>query len=130
MPGPAIAKRCGFCSNQASSSSRVGLAQGGHILGEKLHLLRHAALHDGVVLVQAERQRLAVEDLLADLALHEAGASPRAWADAATAPSTPRPAGGGRRPSARSGWDSSGSNRIGAQRAIHGEQHQPEQQEM
>ena len=49
----------------------VGFTQGGKILGKKLHLLRHAALDNGVVLVQAERQRLAVEDLLAYLAVHQ-----------------------------------------------------------
>jgi hypothetical protein len=42
-----------------------------HILGEKLHFLRHAALDDGVALIQAERQRFAVEDLLTNLSVHQ-----------------------------------------------------------
>ena len=29
---------------------------GGHILGEELHLLRHAALYDGVVLIETHGQ--------------------------------------------------------------------------
>ena len=43
---------------------------GGHIFGEELHLLRHAALHDGVVFIETHGQRLAIEDLLADLVFH------------------------------------------------------------
>jgi len=46
------------------------LVSGGHIFGEELHLLRHAALHDGVVFIEAHGQRLAVEDFLADLVFH------------------------------------------------------------
>ena len=43
---------------------------GGHILGEELHLLRHAALHDGVVFVEAHGQRFTVKDFFADLVFH------------------------------------------------------------
>src|SRR5262249_27712992 len=42
------------------------------VLEEELHLLRHPALDDRVLLVEAERQRLPVEDLLADAGLDEA----------------------------------------------------------
>ena len=42
---------------------------GGDVFGEELHLLRHAALHDGVVFVEAHSQRFAVEDFLVDLVL-------------------------------------------------------------
>src|SRR4030095_12259748 len=48
-----------------------GLARGGHVLGQELHLLRHAAPNDLVVLVEAHRQRLAVEDLALDLVLDD-----------------------------------------------------------
>ena len=41
-----------------------------YVLGEKLHLLRHAALHDGVVLIEAHGQSLAIENLLADTVFH------------------------------------------------------------
>jgi hypothetical protein len=51
---------------------RRRLARGGHVLGQELHLLRHAALDDLVVLVEAHRDRLAVEDLLLDLVLDQA----------------------------------------------------------
>ena len=47
------------------------LARRGHVLGQELHLLRHAALDDLVVLVEAHRQRLAVEDFLLDLGLDQ-----------------------------------------------------------
>jgi hypothetical protein len=43
-----------------------GLAQSRDVLGDELHLLREPPLDDGVVLVQAEGQGFAVEDLLAD----------------------------------------------------------------
>ena len=43
---------------------------GGDILRQELHLLRHAALDDGVVLVEPHRQRLAIENVLANLVLH------------------------------------------------------------
>ena len=46
------------------------LVSSGHIFGEELHLLRHAALDDGVVFIQTHGQRLAVEDLLANLVFH------------------------------------------------------------
>jgi hypothetical protein len=46
--------------------------RGGHVLGEELHLLRHAALDDLVVLVEAHRQRLAVEDILLHLVFDHA----------------------------------------------------------
>jgi hypothetical protein len=48
-----------------------GLVSSGDVLGEELHLLRHAALDDGVVLVQTHGQGFAVQHLLADLVLHE-----------------------------------------------------------
>ena len=42
---------------------RLGL--GGDVVGNELHLLPQAAADDGVVLVQAQRHRLAAQDLLA-----------------------------------------------------------------
>src|SRR5215831_5739756 len=42
----------------------------GHILGEELHFLRHAALDDGVVFVESYGKRLAIQDLLADLVFY------------------------------------------------------------
>ena len=47
------------------------LAQRRCVLHDELHLLRQAAFDDGVVLVEAERHRLAGENLLADLAVEE-----------------------------------------------------------
>ncbi len=47
-------------------------AQRGEILGEEIHLLRHAAFDDRVVLVEAHGQRLAIEHLFADLRLEQA----------------------------------------------------------
>ena len=47
------------------------LAQRRCVLHDELHLLRQAALDDGVVLVEAQRHRLAGENLLADLAVEE-----------------------------------------------------------
>ena len=44
----------------------AGLVCGRYVLGEELHLLRHAALDDGVVLIEAHRQSLAVENFLAN----------------------------------------------------------------
>ncbi len=41
---------------------RLGL--GGDVVGDEFHLLLQAAADDGVVLVQAQRQRLAVVDFL------------------------------------------------------------------
>ena len=61
-----------FFSNQLSELGGRRLARGGHVLGQELHLLRHAALDDLVVLVEAHRERLAVEDLLLDLVLDHA----------------------------------------------------------
>ena len=46
-------------------------AQRRHVIHDELHLLRQAALDDGVVLVEAERHRLAGKNLLADLAIEE-----------------------------------------------------------
>src|SRR5208283_392524 len=46
------------------------LVRRGHVFGEELHLLRHAALHDGVVFIEAHGQRLAIEDLFANLVFH------------------------------------------------------------
>ena len=60
-----------FCSNQLMSSAVRRLARCRHVLGQELHLLRHAALDDLVVLVQAHRQRLAVQDFLLDLVLDQ-----------------------------------------------------------
>jgi hypothetical protein len=48
-------------------------AQGGQILGEKLHFLGHPALHNSVPLVQTHRKRLAVKNLLPDSALQQSG---------------------------------------------------------
>ena len=61
-----------FFSNQLLELGRRRLARGGNVLGQELHLLRHAALDDLVVLVEAHRERLAVEDLLLDLVLDHA----------------------------------------------------------
>ncbi len=61
-----------FFSNQALSSADVGYARGRDVLGDELHLLRHAALHDGVVLVEAHREALAIQDLLLHLGLDHA----------------------------------------------------------
>ena len=61
-----------FFSNQLSEFVRRRLARGGHVLGQELHLLRHAALDDLVVLVETHRERLAVEDLLLDFVLDQA----------------------------------------------------------
>ena len=41
------------------------------VLGDELHLLRHPALDDGVVLVEAHRQPFAIEDLLLDPVLDQ-----------------------------------------------------------
>jgi hypothetical protein len=48
------------------------LPQLGHVLEEELHLLDQPAPDDRIIFVQAECQRLAVEDLLADVALDQA----------------------------------------------------------
>ena len=45
---------------------------GGHVLGEKLHLLPHAAANDDIVAVQAGRSALAIEHLVANVVLDEA----------------------------------------------------------
>src|SRR5271169_6202937 len=50
-----------------------------HILGKELHLLRHAALHDGVVPVEAHGQPFAVEHLLANEAFYESTKLFRSW---------------------------------------------------
>ena len=50
---------------------RFRLARSGHVLGEELQLLRHAALHDGVVLVQSHRQRLTVKDFFLHPVFHQ-----------------------------------------------------------
>ena len=51
---------------------RCRLARGRDVLGDELHLLRHAALHDGVVLVEAHREALAIQDFLLHLGLDHA----------------------------------------------------------
>jgi hypothetical protein len=43
------------------------LARGGNVLGEELHLLRHAAFDNGVVLVESKGERFAIENLFAHL---------------------------------------------------------------
>ena len=43
------------------------LARGGDVLSEELHLLRHTALDDRVVLVDSERERFAIENLFVHL---------------------------------------------------------------
>ena len=45
---------------------------GGHVLGEELHLLPHAAANDEVVAVQARRPAFAIENLVADVILDQA----------------------------------------------------------
>ena len=50
----------------------VGLARRADIFCQELHLLRHAALDDRVVLVEAHRQRFAVEDLFLHPVLDQA----------------------------------------------------------
>jgi hypothetical protein len=47
------------------------LARRRDILGEELHLLRHAALHDRVLLVETHRESFAVQNLLLHLALDQ-----------------------------------------------------------
>ena len=42
-----------------------------HVLGEELHLLRHAAADDLVVLVEPQREPLAIKNLLLDLGLDQ-----------------------------------------------------------
>ena len=42
-------------------------ARGGHVLSDELHLLRHTALDDRVVLVDSERDRFAKENLFLHL---------------------------------------------------------------
>ena len=81
---------------------RVRLARGGHVLGEELQLLRHAALDDGVVLVEPHRQRLAVENLFLHFVFHQAARAPAASARAATATGTASPVGRDRREIAES----------------------------
>ena len=49
------------------------LARSGHILREEPQLLRHSAFDDRIVLLQAHRQRLAVEDLFLHLIFHQPG---------------------------------------------------------
>ena len=44
---------------------------GGHILGQKLQLLRHTPLDNGIVLIQPHGQPLAIENLLLDFTFHE-----------------------------------------------------------
>jgi hypothetical protein len=52
----------------------VGRHRGGiGVLGQELELLAHAAAHDGVVAVEAERNRLAVEHLVPDEVVDETG---------------------------------------------------------
>src|SRR5262245_17738045 len=68
---------CGLC--EALAVRRVpraqlvaaGLADGRGVVGQELHLLGEAALDDRVVLVDAETERLAIEDLLADAGRHQ-----------------------------------------------------------
>ena len=57
---------------------RLGL--GGNIIGDEFHLLLQAAADDGVVLVQAQRQRLAVIDFLAAPGRGSSPPTPRGWA--------------------------------------------------
>ena len=52
------ANRSGFASNQAFSSAGAGAASLRELLHHQFHLLRHAPFDDGVVLVEAERNRL------------------------------------------------------------------------
>src|SRR5688572_2085980 len=55
----------------ATKFARSGIAHRGDVLGQEIHLLREPALDDRVVLVEPERQRLAIKDLLADLRVDE-----------------------------------------------------------
>ena len=64
---------------------RRRLARSGHVLGQELHFLRHAALDDLVVLVEAHCKRLAVKNFLLNLVLDEALRAPVASAGGATA---------------------------------------------
>lgn len=41
----------------------------GHVLGEKLHLLRHAAPDNLIIAIEPHAKGLAIEDLLADVGL-------------------------------------------------------------
>jgi hypothetical protein len=43
---------------------------GSDVFGEELHLLRHAALDDLVIFVQAHRQRFPIKNLLAHPVIH------------------------------------------------------------
>ena len=58
--------------------------RGSHVLGEKFHLLPHAAANDDVVAVQARRPALAIENLVADVVLDRGPAIPARSAAAAT----------------------------------------------
>ena len=53
------------------------------VLGDELQLLPKAAADDHIVLIQAEGDRLADVDLLADVVADQSLAFARAWADAA-----------------------------------------------
>ena len=64
------------------------VAQRGDIVGEKFHFLRQPALDDGVAPIEAEGERLAIQDLLANAAFDESVASPPASAACATAQSS------------------------------------------
>ena len=48
-----------------------GLVSVGYVLGKELHLLRHAALDDDVVLIEFHGQGLAIEYFFANPILHE-----------------------------------------------------------
>ena len=43
------------------------LVRSSDVFGEELHLLRHAALHDGVVFVESHRQSFAIQDFFVHL---------------------------------------------------------------
>ena len=49
-----------------------GLVSVGYVLSKELHLLRHAALDDVVILIEAHGQRLAIEYFFAHAILDEA----------------------------------------------------------
>ena len=50
----------------------VARLRGSHVLGEKFHLLPHAAANDEIVAVEARRPAFAIENLVADVILDEA----------------------------------------------------------
>ena len=48
-----------------------GFVRRGYVFRQKLHFLRHAPLHDGVVLIQSHREALAIQNFLADESFHQ-----------------------------------------------------------